>query len=195
MTAAYEHALNLGLTGTDEQQVAVLKTLTQGPIQTAEVRRWAREQGLWYRQADGQMGGTLQAAYAAATAGQKAALDLFYAAVWGDSALALRTTEPQYAGQVWAIVETISGLSADAAALVESFYRLDGGRPFKDITVAEFATQRATAERLSNADAVFAELMNDFINPAISATDRSADSIKAAFVNAGNFAAVGVVLP
>ena len=192
---AYEMAQQLGLQGSDEQQVAILQTLTYGPIQTSEVRRWAREQGLWYRQADGQMGGILQAAYSAATAAQKNALDLFYAAVWGDSATLLRTTEPQYAGQVWQIVQVISGLSADAAGLVNSFYSLDGGRPYKNTTVSDFAEQRSTAQRLSNADAVFAELMNDFINPAISATDRSADSVKAAFVNAGNFAAVSAVGP
>ena len=174
-------AQQLGLQGTDAEQVAILQTLTQGPIQTSEVRRWAREQGLWYRQADGQMGGTLQTAYAAATAQQKAALDLFYAAVWGDSALLLRTTEPQYAGQVWQIVQVISGLSADAAALVNSFYSLDGGRPYKALTTTEFASQRADAARLAAADAYYAQRMNEILNPAASDPARTVESIKAAF--------------
>ena len=185
---AYEMAQQLGLQGSDEQQVAILQTLTYGPIQTSEVRRWAREQGLWYRQADGQMGGSLQAAYSAATAAQKNALDLFYAAVWGDSALALRTTEPQYAGQVWSIVETISGLSGDAAALVDSFYRLDGGRPYKGITAAAFAQQRADAERLSAADALYANRLNEILAPAASDPARTVQSIQAAFAAAAQVA-------
>ena len=177
---AIEIANTLGLTGTDSEIVAVLQTLTAGKIDPTDVRRWLRENGLWYRRPDGSMGGTLQAVYAAATAQQKAGLDQFFAAVFGDSAVSLRTTEPVYAGQVWQIVQMIASLSPEAAGLVDSFYALDGGRPFKDLTTEAYAAAKATAARLAAADQWLATVTNEIINPAASNPARDLLSVKAA---------------
>ena len=177
---ALETAQSLGLTGTDAEIVAVLQTLTAGKIDPTDVRRWLRENGLWYRRPDGSMGGTLQAVYAAATAAQKIVLDQFFAAVFGDSAVSLRTTEPVYAGQVWQIVQMISLLSPEAAGLVDSFYALDGGRPYKDLTVEAYAQQKADAARLAEANQWLASVFNEIINPAASDPARTLSSVKAA---------------
>ena len=180
---AYTTAIGLGLTGTDAAQVAILQTLTAGRIDPQDVRRWCRENGLWYRKPDGTMGGTLQQVYATCTPQHQAGLDQFFAAVFGDSAVSLRTTEPQYSQQVWGIVAMIAALVPQSSGLVDSFYSLDGGRPYKDLTVNEFAAQRADYDRLAAADAWVANVMNETIQPALSAPDRTLASVQAAFAS------------
>ena len=177
---AYEKAQSLGLTGTDADIVSALQALTSGPIDPQRVRQWSREQGLWFRKPDGTMGGTLAAAYPAATPQQQAALDQFYAAIFGDSLTVLNTTELLSAQTVWGLVQQIASLNPTAAGLVDSFYALDGGRPYKDTTVADYAAQRADAQRLNEADAWLARVQNETIAPAASDPARTLASVKAA---------------
>jgi len=40
----------------------------------------------------------------------------------------------------------VIALSPGHTGLVDSFYALDGGRPYKDLTVEQFAAQRAASE-------------------------------------------------
>ena len=183
---AYETAQALGLVGTDAEIVATLQTITSGPIDPARVRQWSREQGLWYRKPDATMGGTLATAYPTASTEQQAALDQFYAAIWGDSLQTLNTTQPPASVTVWAIVQTIASLNPSAAGLVDSFYALDGGRPFKDTTAAEYAQQKADAIRRLSADAVYSEGMNACVNVAIADPDRTEATIRAAFTAAAS---------
>jgi len=94
----------------------------------------------------------------------------------------LRTTQPGSARKVWAVVSGIAAiLGGDQAETVESFYRLDGGRPYKALTVEQFAAQRADAVRLAAADAYAASILNETINPALSDAARTVESIQAAF--------------
>jgi hypothetical protein len=177
---AFEKAQSLGLTGTDAEIVSSLQALTSGPIEPQRVRQWSREQGLWFRKPDGSMGGTLAAAYPIATEVQQAALDQFFAAIWGDSLTTLNTTELALAQTVWGLVQQIAGLNPTAAGLVDSFYALDGGRPYKDTTVTEYASQRADFQRLRDADNWLAAAMNEIISPAASDPVRSLASLRAA---------------
>jgi hypothetical protein len=177
---AYEKAQSLGLTGTDAEIVSALQALTSGPIDPQRVRQWSREQGLWFRRPDGTMGGTLATAYPTATAAQQSALDQFFAAIWGDSLTTLKTTEIESAVVVWGLVQQVASLNPTAAGLVDSFYNLDGGRPYKDTTAADYATQRANAERLSQADEWLAKVQNETIAPAASDPQRTLASVKAA---------------
>jgi len=177
---AYEKAQSLGLTGTDAEIVSLLQALTSGPIEPQRVRQWSREQGLWFRKPDGSMGGTLAAAYPIATEVQQAALDQFFAAIWGDSLTTLKTIEVSSAVIVWGLVQQVASLNPTAAGLVDSFYALDGGRPYKDITVSDYAAQRADAERLSEADAWLARVQNETIAPAAADPSRTLASVKAA---------------
>jgi len=61
----------------------------------------------------------------------------------------------------------ILALSPGASGLVDSFYALDGGRPYKDLTVEQFAAQRTAAETEATTSAARLErieLFNAFQN-------------------------------
>jgi hypothetical protein len=178
---AYEKAQKLGLRGSDAENVAALQTLTMGPIDPQSVRQWSRENMLWYRKPNGAMGGMWATAYPAATPTQKAALDQFFAAIWGDSLTVLHTNELPLAQTIWGLVQQIASLNPTTAAqLVDSFYALDGGRPYKDTTVTEYASQRADFQRLRDADNWLAAAMNEIISPAASDPERTLASLRAA---------------
>lgn len=144
----YEKSQALGLTGTDAEQVAILQTLTVSNIAVDSVRVWLRENLLWFRTSPTTMGGSIQAVLDSdQTPSQtKQQLGLFWSAVFGDGAQNLLTTVPTWAGLVWQIIQGLTAAAPDAAALIDSFYALDGGRPYKDLTVQDFAAQRTAAE-------------------------------------------------
>jgi hypothetical protein len=143
----YEKAQALELTGTDAQIVAVLKTLTVSDIAVDAVRVWLRENLLWFRSSPTTMGGAIQQVLDSeeTPSETKQQLGIFWSAVFGDGAQNLLTTVPTWAGLVWQIIQGLTHAAPDAAALIDSFYALDGGRPYKDLTVGQFATQRTAA--------------------------------------------------
>lgn len=144
----YEKSEALGLTGTDAEKVAILRTLTVSNIAVNAVRIWLRENLLWFRTSPTTMGGAIQQVINSdqTPAETKQQLGIFWSAVFGDGAQNLLTTVPTWAGLVWQIIQGLTAASPDAAALVDSFYALDGGRPYKDLTVEQFAAQRTAAE-------------------------------------------------
>jgi hypothetical protein len=145
---AYEKSLTLGLSGPHAEQVAILRTLTVHDIAVTLVRTWLRERNLWMRISPTVMGGTIeQIAQSAETPeATKEKIRIFYAAVFGDSASWLRTTDPQYAGLASQIITELSAVIPVESDLIDSFYALDGGRPYKDLTVEQFDTQKADHE-------------------------------------------------
>ena len=184
---AYEKSLDLQLTGTDAEKVAILQTLSVSNISSTNVRIWLRQDrdpallawdgSAWY--------GTLQDLQAAGqlTAAMSAGIRELKAVMLEGGEL--RTTVPGPAGRVWAIVAGIAQiLGGDQSATIDSFYALDGGRPYKSITTAAFAQQRADAERLAAADALYANRMNEILSPAASDPARTVASIQAAFTAA-----------
>lgn len=189
MTTAFEKAQQLQLQGTDAEIVAVLQSLSVSNISAANVRTWLRQDrdtallawdgSAWYGTLqDLQTAGQLSAPMATGLRELKAVM------LEGGE---LRTTSPGPAGKVWAIVQGIAQiLGGDQTATIDSFYSLDGGRPYKSITVTEYAQQRADAARLEAANAVYAERMNEHINPAIADPQRTADSVRAAFAAAAS---------
>ena len=184
---AYEKAQSLGLTGDDLQQVTILTTLSVSNISAANVRLWLMQDrtppllswdgSTWY--------GTLQDLE---TSGQLSAPMRDGIRELKSVMLAngeLRTTIPAPAGKVWSIVAGIAQiLGGDQSATIDSFYALDGGRPYKALTVTEFAQQRADAARLASADQAYAAAMNEHVAPAAADPARTADSIRAAFAAA-----------
>lgn len=144
----YEKSVALDLTGTDAEKVAILQTLTVSNIAVDAVRVWLREKLLWFRSSPTTMGGAIQQVIDSDQTPDetKQQLGIFWSAVFGDGAQNLLTTVPTWAGLVWQIIQGLTQAAPDAAALVDSFYALDGGRPYKDLTVQEFAAQRTTAE-------------------------------------------------
>lgn len=143
----YEKSVALSLTGTDAEKVAILQTLTVSNIAVDSVRVWLRENLLWFRTSPTTMGGSIQAVLESdqTLTETKQQLGLFWSAVFGDGAQNLLTTVPTWAGLVWQIIQGLTQAAPDAGALVDSFYALDGGRPYKDLTVEQFAAQRTAA--------------------------------------------------
>jgi hypothetical protein len=187
----YEKAQLLNLAGTDAEIVAVLQTLTVSNISVDAVRVWLRENLLWFRSSPTTMGGAIQQVIESpATPDEtKQQLGIFWSAVFGDGAQNLLTTVPTWAGLVWRIIQGLTEAAPDAAALVDSFYALDGGRPYKDLTVQEFAAQQTEAiEETAKAAirAIASEQLNEVVNPAISS------GIKADIVSALRAAADAV---
>jgi hypothetical protein len=127
--------------------VAVLKTLTVSDIAVNSVRIWLRENLLWFRTSPTAMGGAIQQVIDSeqTPSETKQQLGIFWSAVFGDGAQNLLTTVPTWAGLVWQIIQGLTEAAPDAAALVDSFYALDGGRPYKDLTAQQFAAQRTAA--------------------------------------------------
>lgn len=184
---ALETAQSLGLAGTDAEIVAVLRTLSQSNIAASSVRTWLRQDrdpvllaydgSAWY--------GTLEEMLQAGqlpTAMVNGLRDLKALMLEGGL---LRTTQPGPAGRVYAVVTGIAQiLGGDQSETIDSFYRLDGGRPFKDLTAEQFAQQKADAARTSAADAWVAVALNETIQPAMSDPARTIDTVKAAFLAA-----------
>jgi hypothetical protein len=150
----YEKAVTLNITGTDSEIVAILKTMTVGNIPVDAVRTWMREHMIWYRGSDGLMKGSLATAYATASAEHQGGLDYLHATVWGDSATVLRTTDQLWAPQVAQLVGLVETLVPDATALVDEFYALGGGRPYKDYTTEQYETDAATAAAVAERENV-----------------------------------------
>lgn len=143
---AYEKAQQLGLTGTDAEIVAVLKTLTNAGIPGKALGKWLGERNLlswdgtsWF--------GTLQTLLDNGSITGTAAdgIKQLKAVLVGPRGDGLETTNPQWAGLVFTTISGIAAASQDAAALIDSFYALDGGRPYKDLTTTQYAAQRSAA--------------------------------------------------
>lgn len=159
--SGYQKAVDLGLTTaivagsnpprvyTDAEIVGILHTLTVHDISVESVRTWFREKELWMERSTGQMFGPLQVAYEQAPQEAKDGLDYLYDAVFAKSAEYLRTTEPVWAQKAYSLVQLVLQLSPGSSGLVDSFYALDGGRPYKDLTVEQFAEQRTTSQTVA----------------------------------------------
>ena len=143
----YEKAVSLGLTGTDAAQVAILKTLTTTDILGTKLGKWLGERQLLSWDGTGWFG-LLQTLIDNGTI-TGTALDgirELKAVLVGPRGDGLETTSPVWAPIVFQTISGISQVSNDAAAMIDSFYALDGGRPYKDLTADQFAAQRTAAE-------------------------------------------------
>jgi len=146
MTNAYQKAQDLALTGEPAEQVAILRTLTLGDIHATKLGKWLGERNLlswdgstWF--------GTLQTLIdnGTITGPAVAGIQQLKAVLVGPRGDGLATTDPAWAPMVYQIISGIAQVSQDAAALIDSFYALDGGRPYKDLTVEQFIAQRTAA--------------------------------------------------
>jgi hypothetical protein len=181
---AYDTAQVLGLTGTDSEIVQTMQALSRGNIPASSVRSWmlstvqptllAYDGAEWF--------GTLQDMIQAGTITGNLLYGVRYLKALMLQGGELRTTVPEQALQAWGIITQIAALvGGDQSATIDSFYSLDGGRPWKDLTVQQYAAERTDSERLTAADQYAAERMNEILNPAFSNPARSLDSIRAAF--------------
>lgn len=191
----YQRSVELGLTGTDAEKVSVLQCLTVSNIPVSSVRTWFREQNLWLQRSTGSMFGPLQDAYALAPQQSKDKLDYLYDTVFAGSAEFLRTTDPFWAVKVFQLVQLVVSLAPQASGLVDSFYALDGGRPFKDLTVQQYAASQTEYEQQQAArDALAAIQQRRQAWDAIAADIRSRIESGALTDNASILAAVQAAL-
>jgi len=145
---AYEKAQSLGLTGTDAEVVAMLQTLTVADIPCKHVARLLREESLLLWTGERYRGLIQQAVESPGMPSQFIdGIDELKSAVFGGSAEYLQTTVPQWAGRVAAIMAAIAQVIPQTAGLVDRVYALDGGRPWRDLTVKQFAALRESAEQ------------------------------------------------
>lgn len=184
---SYAKAVELGLTTaikpgsnpprqyTDAEIVAILHTLTSSDIPVKSLARLLREEGLLLWTGE-KFIGSIQSLVTTPGMSQQFidGIDELKSAVFGGSAETLLTTVPKWAGKVWAIVSAIVALVPDTEGIVEKVYDLDGGRPFKNLTVQEFASQRTANDAAQTQQEFHSEWvawLNEVINPLIAAGD------------------------
>jgi hypothetical protein len=174
---AYQKSQQLSLTGTDAEIVAMLQSLGARDIPSADVAAWMRERGLWLMTPDGSAGVLYDLYRSTGNADVKAGLSEWYASVLGGQSQFVRLTRVDIAQRVAGIVAVIATVLPDGESIGTELYAMAGGRPWADLTVEQFAAQRAEAEadaaREEAYDAV-AQRVNDAIAAAATAKDNRA---------------------
>jgi hypothetical protein len=152
---AYEKAQQLGLTGTDSEQVAVLKStgLTARPIVLADLLFLLNFRGMLTKlvsnNADEKWTGTVLAmkAVIAADPTATAHVDRWLSHITNPRNTHWDTTDANYSAPFWAMAQAVAGgqgmPSVDDFAAVAA---LGGGWLFADLTAEQFAAQRKSAE-------------------------------------------------
>lgn len=150
MNTAYQTSIDKQITGTPQQIVAVLRSLSQDNIPSARLRRWLSDNNLLSYDGSGWFG-TLETVTLSPdlTNGIRSLKERVLS---GDP---VRTADPAFAPKVLQIVQGVAQAVPEIAGLVDSFYALDGGRPFKDLTVEQFEAQKLDYE---NSQAAAAKL-------------------------------------
>ena len=183
---AYDTSISLGLTGTDAEKVATLKAtgVTARSIVLSDLLFLLNFRGMLTKlvsnNSDEKWSGTVLA-MKAAIAGDAVAtahVDRWLSHITNPRNTHWDTTDASYAAAFWALSQAVAGgpgmpSSADFAAVAA----LAGGWLFSDLTVEQFAAQRATSEALQEQQALQSEWvawLNETINPLIAAGNRTA---------------------
>jgi hypothetical protein len=151
---AYETSINLGLTGTDAEQVATLKTtgVTARSIVLSDLLFLLNFRGMLTKlvsnNADEKWTGSVLAMKAAIAADPVATahVDRWLSHITNPRNTHWDTTDPAYSAQFWAMAQAVAGgsgmpSSGDFAAVAA----LGGGWLFAGLTVEQFAAQRTAA--------------------------------------------------
>ena len=138
---AYEKARQVGIVNLPpEQVVAILQTLSITNIDCQDVVGWLRETKLLIWTGERYLG-PIQDAIVGLSDDHPVtmAVNDLKSGVFQNSATVLRTSEVAYAPQIYGLIQLIAGRSPDAAALIDSFYAMGGGRQFKDLTLEAYS--------------------------------------------------------
>jgi len=177
---AYETSINLGLTGTDAEQVATLKAtgVTARPIVLAELLFLLNFRGMLTKlvnnNSDEKWSGTVLAMKAAiaADAVATAHVDRWLSHITNPRNTHWDTTDANYAAPFWALSQAVAGgPGMPSAADFSAVAALGGGWLFADLTVEKFFAQRQAAINAESAAELTAEwstLLNESIHPAAS---------------------------
>lgn len=147
MTIIWDDVQRLGLDSeTDAVIASTMATLTARELNSTDAARYLREQSLWYQSGPIAMSGDIETAMLSLPASLQDLLGQLYAAIWGESATALRTDDP-----VWGptFQEGVGGLIAAGVmsqAQADELADLAGGKPWAGATEADAAAARAAHE-------------------------------------------------
>ncbi len=188
--SAYRKSVELGLTGTDAEKVATLKAtgVTARSIVLSDLLFLLNFRGMLTKlvsnNSDEKWSGTVLAMKAAIAADPAATahVDRWLSHITNPRNTHWDTTDANYAGAFWALSQAVAGgpgmpSSADFAAVAA----LGGGWLFSDLTVEQFAAQKAEAEAFAFQQAFqseWVEWLNETVNPLIAAGD--VDGVNAA---------------
>lgn len=131
---------------TDAVIASTMATLTARELNSTDAARYLREQSLWYQSGPIAMSGDIETAMPGLPASLQDLLGQLYAAIWGESATALRTDDPVW-GPIFA--EGVDGLIAAGVmsqTQADELADLAGGKPWAGATEADAAAARAAHE-------------------------------------------------
>lgn len=131
---------------TDAVIASTMATLTAHSLNSTDAARYLREQSLWYQSGPIAMSGDIETAMPGLPASLQDLLGQLYAAIWGESATALRTDDPVW-GPIFA--EGVDGLIAAGVmsqTQADELADLAGGKPWAGATEADAAAARAAHE-------------------------------------------------
>jgi hypothetical protein len=147
MTIIWEDVQRLGLDqDTDAVIASTMATLTARELNSTDAARYLREQSLWYQSGPSTMAGAIQTAMPSLPASLQDLLGQLYAAIWGESATALRTDDPVWGPIFQQGVDGLIAASVMTQAQADEFAALAGGKPWAGAVEADAAAARATYE-------------------------------------------------
>ena len=189
-------SVSLGLTGTDQEKVDVLKTLTANPIRLDYLLEMLNFRGM-LRKTDGSQGqerwvGSLQnlkAALVALNLTEKVqAYEMWFSHVTNPRQVTWDTRFPQWAAAFYAMELAFAGQpNMPSQADFDAVVSLGGGRPYLSTTVEQYAAQRSAAQAaaaLALIDQAYATAQNEIVAPELSSPTRTKASIAAKFRDA-----------
>ena len=131
---------------TDAVIASTMATLTAHSLNNADAARYLREQSLWYQSGPTTMAGAIQTAMPTLPASLQDLLGQLYAAIWGESATALRTDDPAWGPTFQEGVDGLIAAGVMTQAQADAFADLAGGKPWAGAVEADAAAARAAYE-------------------------------------------------
>lgn len=188
---AYELSISFALTGSDQDKVDALKTVTANPIMLDYLLELLNFRGM-LRKTDGSGGqerwvGTLQnlksALVAMSLTTEVQAYEMWFSHVTNPRQTTWDTRFPQWASAFHAMEVAFAGQpNMPSQADFDAVVSLGGGRPHKDLTTTEYAAQRSVAQAaavLAAIDQAYATAQNEIVAPELSSPTRTKASIAA----------------
>jgi len=135
---AYEKSIDLGLIGTDAEQVTILQSLTSLPISTSSLSNYLLTQGLMFIGRDGKVNGTLSAIV-------NSYLDLLAGVLYTDASSEIYSHTQDWGPNFSATIDSLLASGDITQEQSDAVFAIGGGRPYQSLTMIEFANQRNDA--------------------------------------------------
>ena len=144
MPISWDDVQRLGLDqDTDAVIASTMATLTARELCNADAARYLREQSLWYQSGPIAMSGDIETAMPSLPASLQDLLGQLYAAIWGESATALRTDDPVWGPTFQEGVDGLIAAGVMSQTQADELADLAGGEPWAGATEADAAAARA----------------------------------------------------